>query len=78
MRRKWITEVRPLVSDVLLKFLCLTQSRVVRTEMYVLYYIVMPVIMIDSSLLAASTGVLAIVADLDNKATLKDLDRISI
>ena len=31
MRRKWITDVRPLVSEVLLKFPCLTQSRVVRT-----------------------------------------------
>ena len=37
----------------------------------------MSVIMIDSSFLAATTGVLAIVADLDNKATLKDLDRMT-
>lgn len=57
MRRKWITEVRPLVSDVLLKFPCLTQSRVVRTEMHVQYYGV-SVIMIDSLLMAASMGVL--------------------
>ena len=55
MRRKWITEVRPLVSDVLLKFPCLTQSRVVRTEIHKI--MVMSVI-INSSLLAASTGVL--------------------
>ena len=70
MRRKCITEVRPLVSDVLLKFPCLTQSRVVRTEMHMI--MVMSVIMIASSLWQLRRE-FYLVAGLDDKSALKDL-----